>query len=110
MGDVQVFFEGTAAGSPSVPLSVTGVSPVAGTGNNQFGFTQFTITFDPTPSVPHPATYNYTGTYSYLIAPDNGAGTAIAAPIELVCRSRRHAPSRAIRWTRMPMAPSIKTR
>ena len=82
IGDVQVFFEGTAAGSSLVPLNVTGVTPVSGTGNSTAGYTQFTITFDPTPNGATPATYNYTGTYSYLIAPDNGAGTFIAAPIE----------------------------
>lgn len=52
MGDVQVLFHDTTNGDPSVPLTVTGVSPVAGTGNSQFGYTQFTITFNPTPPVP----------------------------------------------------------
>src|SRR5262249_45913370 len=39
------------------------------------------ITFDPLPAGKNAATYNYTGTYSYLIAPDNGAGTVISSPI-----------------------------
>lgn len=79
LGDVQVFFRGTTDGTASVPLTVTGVNPVAGTGSEA---TQFTVTFDPLPAGANPATYNYTGTYSYLIAPDNGHGLAISSPIE----------------------------
>ncbi len=82
-GDVQVFFHNTTNGSSFVPLSVTGVTPVAGSGSgpgNSFGYTQFTVTFNPTPAGA-PTPYNYTGTYSYLIAPDNGSGTAISSPI-----------------------------
>ena len=81
-GDVQVFFHDTTNGDPFVPLTVTGITPVPAAGPAQFGYTQFTITFDPTPAGANPATYNYTGTYSYLIAPDNGAGLAISSPIE----------------------------
>ena len=39
------------------------------------------MTFNPVPSGANPATYNYTGTYSYLILPDDGSGTAVSAPI-----------------------------
>ncbi|MGA2704845.1 MAG: VCBS repeat-containing protein, partial [Isosphaeraceae bacterium] len=83
-GDVQVFFHNTTYGDPSVQLTVTGVSPVAGTGSgpdDDYGYTQFTITFNPTPAGASQP-YNYTGTYSYLIAPDNGSGLAISSPIE----------------------------
>ena len=79
-GDVQVFFHNTTSGSALVPLTVTGVTPVAGTGSSSFGYTQFTVTFD-LPAGATAATYNYTGTYSYVIAPDNGSGTAISSPI-----------------------------
>ncbi len=87
-GDVQVFFHDTTNGDPSVPLTVTGVSPVISSGvgpDDEYGFTQFTITFNPTPAGANPATYNYTGTYSYLIAPDavvNGDDIVISSPIE----------------------------
>ncbi len=145
-GDVQAFFHDTTNGSPSVPLTVTGVNTattnftgtvtsgsrfvtfvssttglfyketitgigipagttiqnidsandtitlssaatvsntenLAGIGSSTYGYTQFTITFNPTPAGANPATYNYTGTYSYLIALDNGAGIAISSPI-----------------------------
>ena len=33
------------------------------------------------PSGANPATYNYTGTYSYMILPDDGSGTAVSSPI-----------------------------
>ena len=66
----------------SVPLTVTSVTPSPAAGPaGTIGYTQFTITFNPTPAGSDPATYNYTGTYSYLIAPDDGSGTAISAPI-----------------------------
>src|SRR5262249_16198127 len=67
-GDVQVFFRGTATNSPAVPLKVTSITPSSGVSS------QFTITFDPLPAGANPVNYNYTGTYSYLIEPDNGAG------------------------------------
>ena len=73
-GDVEVFYHDTTDGDPSVKLNVTGVTAVSST--------QFTITFDPTPPAANPADYNYTGTYSYLIAPDAGPGTTpISAPM-----------------------------
>ena len=48
-GDVQVFYHDTTNGDPSVPLTVLGVAPVLSSGNSTNGYTQFTITFDPTP-------------------------------------------------------------
>ena len=62
------------------------VTPVASSGvgpDNKFGYTQFTVTFSPktqpdgTPS----GISNYTGTYSYMITPDDGSGTPISSPI-----------------------------
>ena len=37
-GDVQVFFHDTTNGDPSVPLTVTGVTPVAGSGSGPDGY------------------------------------------------------------------------
>ena len=108
-GDVQVFFLGTTDSSVSIPLTVMGVAPVTSSGSVARGFTQFTITFDPTPA----AAVDYTGTYSYLIAPDNGSGLAISSPIEsfsgpLVDGQRRYA--RSIQWIRMPTARPTRMR
>ncbi len=76
-GDVEVFYHDTNKADGYVSLQVINVVPVAGSGN-----TQFTITFNPTPPGADPTTYNYTGTYSYLIAPDAGPGTTpISSPI-----------------------------
>src|SRR5262249_27538016 len=85
-GDVQVFYHDTTNGDAFVPLRVTGIAPVAGSGvgpNNQFGYTHFTVTFDPNqkPDGWASGITNFTGTYSYLIAPDNRSGTAISSPI-----------------------------
>jgi subtilisin-like proprotein convertase family protein len=74
-GDVQVFYHDTTNGDPSVPLTVTGIVALDGDG---FTADAFQITFS-TSAVPNG---DYTGTYSYLIAPDNGAGLAISSPIE----------------------------
>ena len=80
-GDVQVFYHDTANGDASIPLKVTSFAP---TGGGSSPATQFTATFDPktkadgTPS----GITNFTGTYSYLIAPDDGQGHVIAAPIQ----------------------------
>src|SRR5262249_44109859 len=42
----------------------------------------FTISFNPLPAGANPATFNFTGTYSYLIAPDSGPGTTpISSPV-----------------------------
>ncbi len=82
--DVQVFFHSTSDTSNFVQLTVTGVAPIGGTntGPDPNAYTEFTVFFDPLPNGANPATYNYTGTYSYLIAPDNGAGLAISSPVE----------------------------
>ena len=114
-GDVQVFFHNTTNGSTPISLYVIGVTPVPGTGSAAGGYTQFTVTFDPaklannTPS----GITNYTGTYSYLIAPDNGAGLchqladrATAAP----CWRRSPRSARTTRWTRTPTARPTRTR
>ena len=81
--DVQVYYHDTAFGTAYIGLTVDKVVPVAGSGNNQFGFTQFTIDFNPTPPGQNPATYNYTGTYSYVIAPSpiTGSGPPISADL-----------------------------
>ena len=85
--DVLVYFHDATNGDALVPLQVISVTPIAGSGagpqnlDNRFGYTQFKITFNPLPSGANPATYNYTGTYSYLILPDDGSGTAISSPI-----------------------------
>ena len=87
MADVQVFYQDTTFGDASIPLDVLSVTPVASSGvgpGNKFGFTEFTIVFSvntqadgSTPS----KIVNYTGTYSYLIAPDDGNGDPIEEPI-----------------------------
>ena len=75
-GDIQVFYHDTTNGDPSVSLFVAGITP-AGDGMN------FTITFDPTRKANGTPSgiVNFTGTYSYLIAPDNNAGTVISSPV-----------------------------
>ncbi len=85
--DAQVFYHSTSGTSNFVQLVVTGVAPVGGTntGPDPDAFTQFLVFFDPLPPGANPATYNYTGTYSYLIAPDavvNGHDIAISSPVE----------------------------
>jgi len=86
--DVLVYYHDTTFGDASIPLQVLSVAPVASSGvgpNNsaKFGYTQFTVTFstktqpDGTPS----GISNYTGTYSYMITPDDGSGTPIISPI-----------------------------
>jgi subtilisin-like proprotein convertase family protein len=89
--DVQVFYHDTTNGDPMIPLNVTGVSPVAGSGvgpNDKFGYTEFQVTFDPSQQ-PGPGggpggpsgIADFTGTYSYLIAPDDGSNP-IVAPVD----------------------------
>ena len=66
------------------------VTPVASSGvgsstdPNKFGYTEFTIVFSVNTqadgSTPSGIT-NYTGTYSYLVAPDDGNGNPIEEPI-----------------------------
>ena len=90
-GDVQVYYHDTTSGDPSIPLEVTGVTPIASSGagpNDSFGFTQFTIAFNPNVQANYQAgttapsnIVNYTGTYSYLITPDDGNGNPIVSPI-----------------------------
>ena len=88
MNDVLVYYHDTTNGDPAVPLQVLGVTPVLSSGvgpngSGLFGYTQFQVTFDPLPSGANPANYpaDYTGTYSYMILPDDGSGTAISSPI-----------------------------
>ena len=102
-GDVQVFYPRHHQRRPLGPAHGDGCHP--GAQRTHVGYTQFTITFDPTPTGANPATYNYTGTYSYLIAPDNGSGTAISSPIEsygslsTACDAPRRRPDRSeCRW------------
>ena len=78
--DVQVFYQDTIYGDPSVALQVLSVVPVIASGvgpDNKFGYTQFTVTFS-TAAVPQG---NYTGTYSYLITPDDENGSPIQAAV-----------------------------
>ena len=82
--DVLVYYHDTTNGDPAVPLQVMSVTPVASSGvgpQSRFGYTTFQVTFDPVPSGVNPATYDLTGTYSYMILPDDGGGTAISSPI-----------------------------
>ena len=84
--DIQVFYHDTTFGDPSIPLDVLRIVPVlsSGVGNgNKFGFTEFTVTFNPSlsPGGGSSGIGNFTGTYSYLIAPDDGAGNPIVAPV-----------------------------
>ena len=67
-----------APGPEVTPVASSGVGP-----GNKFGYTEFTVTFDPAhqPSGGPSGIANYTGTYSYLIAPDDGAGNPIVAPV-----------------------------
>ena len=77
-GDVQVFYHDTTNGDPSVPLAVLSVSPIVSSGvgpDNKFGFTQFTVTFSTG------GLTNFTGTYSYIITPDDESGDPIISPI-----------------------------
>jgi subtilisin-like proprotein convertase family protein len=83
--DVLVFYHDTTNGDPSIPLRVLTVTPVASSGvgaGDRFGFTEFTVTFDPTtqPDGASSGILNYTGTYSYAILPDAN-GTPIVQPI-----------------------------
>jgi len=84
--DVQVFYHDTTDGDASIPLQLLSVTPVASSGvgpDNKFGYTEFTVTFNPNarPDDSASGITNFTGTYSYLIAPDDGNGNAIASPI-----------------------------
>src|SRR5579883_3318271 len=78
--DVQVFYHDTTNGHPFKSLDVTSFAP---TGGGTAPTTQYTILFNPNDLSNGSASgiTNYTGTYSYLVAPDNGNGTIISAPI-----------------------------
>ncbi len=72
--DVLVYYHDTTNGDPSVPLQVLSVTPVPSSGvgpDSKFGYTEFTVTFDPTtrPDDSPSDITNYTGTYSYMILP-----------------------------------------
>ena len=73
-GDVFVYYHDTTDGDPFIQVPVLSVNPVALSATGTA--TEFTIVFSVS------GITNYTGTYSYLIAPDNGAGLAISSPIE----------------------------
>ena len=92
--DLQVYYHDTTDGDPSIPLDVVSVVPVASSGvgpanaPSKFGFTQFTVTFNPNVRVNYqtgataPSNItNFTGTYSYLVTPDDGNGNPIEAAI-----------------------------
>ena len=97
--------------STTTPTTADGYVPLHVIGRHsgrvhrpRVGNTQFTITFNPTPAGANPATYNYTGTYSYLIAPDNGPAARPSAR-----RSGRLSTAysgNSTRWTRTPTATS----
>ena len=84
--DIQVFYR-DAAGDPSISLDVLPVTPVAASGvgpDNKFGYTEFTVAFDPAKvagGASGSGITNYTGTYSYLVTPDDEAGHPIESMI-----------------------------
>ncbi len=82
--DVEVFYHDTTSGDASIPLLVTGVAPVVPpyydtdpTQDGTDGYENFIVTFNPNelPSGAASDITNFTGTYSYVILPDNGAST-----------------------------------
>ncbi len=85
--DVEVFYHDTTNGDASIPLLVTSVTPIAPpyyvtdpTQNGTDGYTNFMITFDPDENAkgkPSGIT-DYTGTYSYVILPDDSGGNTDA--------------------------------
>ena len=96
-GDVEVSYHDTTNGDTPIPLKVLSVTPVKPPGyvtdptqDGVDGYTTFLVTFNPDemPNGSASGITNYTGTYSYVVAPDNGAvlapgatPTPIAAPI-----------------------------
>ena len=89
-GDVEVFYHDTTNGDASIPLMVTSVTPIQPPGyvtdptqNGVDGYTTFLVTFNPDkkPDGSASGITNYTGTYSYVVAPDNGQGSATPTPI-----------------------------
>ena len=84
--DIQVFYHDAILTDPSIPLDILSVTPVVSSGvgpDNKFGYTEFTVSFDPAkvPGGGSSGIENYTGTYSYLVTPDDEAGDPIEAPI-----------------------------
>ena len=85
--DIEVFYHDTTFGDSSIPLEVLSVTPVAGSGvgpGSKFGYTEFAVVFSVTTQangVTPSGIANYTGTYSYLVAPDNGNGDPIQESI-----------------------------
>ncbi len=84
--DIQVFYHDTTNGDASIPLDVLSISPVISSGvgpGNKFGYTEFTVVFDPAKVTGGGASgiANYTGTYSYMITPDDEAGDPIVSAI-----------------------------
>ncbi|MDG3008110.1 Ig-like domain-containing protein [Paludisphaera mucosa] len=67
--DVFVFFRGTAVGVAATRLPVLSVVPVQGSRVGRFGYTQFTVTFDPWNGGSPGDFTNLVGTYSYLLGP-----------------------------------------
>ena len=81
--NVQVEYHDTTLGSAFKSLYVSDVSPIQPdpanqndpTQNGVFGYTRFKVTFNPdllADGTTASGITNYTGTYSYIIAPDNG--------------------------------------
>ena len=84
--DVLVFYHDTTNGDASIPLDVVSVTPITSSGvgpDNKFGFTRFTVVFDPADTATGGASgiVNYTGTYSYMVTPDDEAGDPIESAI-----------------------------
>jgi len=84
--DILVYYHDTTNGDASIPLQVLSVTPIASSGvgpDSKFGYTQFKVTFSTTtqPDGTPSGISNYTGTYSYMITPDDGSGTPISSPI-----------------------------
>ncbi len=90
--DVLVYFRGTAANDNFVQLAVTGVAPLGGTntGIDPNAYTSFIVTFNPLPAGANALTYDYTGTYSYMVLPDNGGGSGHQLADRVL--RRHHAP------------------
>ena len=107
--DIQVFYQDTTYGDASIPLEVLSVAPVASSGvgpGKKFGYTEFTVTFSVT-TQPDGATpsgiVDYTGTYSYLIAPDDGNGDPIEEPIPAYIYSNVAQPTLSFSSTDVPL-------
>ena len=100
-GDIEVFYHDTTNGDASIPLMVTGVTPIVPpyyvndpTQDGVDGYTTFLVTFNPDemPNGSASGITNYTGTYSYVVAPDNGAVSQTPTPISRADRGVGHRP------------------